>query len=120
MDFNSIPVVNMAGRIIGLIPKSFIVILIENHWWYDEEQIRHQTDAVSNYYRTSQARKTLKASQKSGPASFSDPNEKDKDDSLGSPRGSLGNDSDEEIKVAEALKTTDVKFGKTDKDLAVK
>ena len=37
LDFNSIPVVNMAGRIIGLIPRSFIIILIENHWWYDEE-----------------------------------------------------------------------------------
>ena len=108
MDFNSIPVVNMAGRIIGLIPKSFIVILIENHWWYDEEQIRHQTDAVSNYYRTSQARKTIRASQQSDQLSKSQEDDKD----LGSPRGSLSADSDEEIKIEDALKTTDVKLSK--------
>ena len=120
LEFNSIPVVNMAGRIIGLIPKSFIVILIENHWWYDEEQIRHQTDAVSNYYRTSQARKTLRASQQSGLLSVTDNDDKDKEDSLGSPRGSLSADSDEDIKVADAAKTTDVKFGKKDKNVTVK
>ena len=52
---------------------------------------------------------------------MSDNNEKeDKDDSAGSPRGSIGNDSDEEIKIAEAMKTTDVKFGKTDKDIEIK
>ena len=33
-QFSSIPVVNMAGRIIGLIPKNFIIVLIENHHWY--------------------------------------------------------------------------------------
>jgi len=33
--FNTIPVVNMAGRIIGLIPVNFIIVLIENHVFYD-------------------------------------------------------------------------------------
>jgi len=37
MEFSSIPVVNMAGRIIGLIPRNFVITLIENHVWYDEE-----------------------------------------------------------------------------------
>ena len=121
MDFNSIPVVNMAGRVIGLIPKSFIVILIENHWWYDEEAIRHQTDAVSNYYRTSNARKTMRASQQSNDfLSRNDNKDHEKADSLGSPRGSLSGDSDEEIKIADAAKTTDKKFGKADREMTVK
>ena len=34
-DFSSIPVVNMAGRIIGMIPKNFVIVLLENHNWYD-------------------------------------------------------------------------------------
>ena len=105
----------MAGRVIGLIPKSFIIILIENHWWYDEEQIRHQTDAVSNYYRTSNARKTMRASQQSQTLSVTDNDDKDNADGIGSPRGSLSANSDEEIKEADVAKTTDVKFGKTDK-----
>lgn len=33
-DFHSIPVVNMAGKLIGLMPKNFIIVLIENHVWY--------------------------------------------------------------------------------------
>ena len=79
------------------------MILIENHWWYDEEAIRHQTDAVSNYYRTSNARKTLRASAQS----LSDMKDQEKEDSLGSPRGSLGGESDEEIKMEDVAKTTD-------------
>jgi len=35
--FSSIPVVNMAGRLIGMIPRNFVIVLIENHFWYDEE-----------------------------------------------------------------------------------
>jgi len=35
-DFSSIPVVNMSGKTIGMIPKNFIVVLIENHWWYED------------------------------------------------------------------------------------
>ena len=44
--------------------------------------------------------------------SAKDEEEKDKADSLGSPRGSLSADSDEEIKESDVAKTTDVKFGK--------
>jgi len=43
MEFSTVPVVNMAGRIIGLIPKNFVIVLLENHQWYDESNIRDQT-----------------------------------------------------------------------------
>jgi len=29
--YSTIPVVNMYGSLIGLIPKSFVIVLIENH-----------------------------------------------------------------------------------------
>jgi hypothetical protein len=29
----------MAGRIIGMIPRNFVIVLIENHCWYDETKI---------------------------------------------------------------------------------
>lgn len=56
MPFSTVPVVNMAGRIIGLIPKNFVIVLLENHQWYDESNIRDQTQVVSNYYRTAMVR----------------------------------------------------------------
>ena len=33
--FQTLPVVNMAGKVIGLIPKNFIIVLIEHHAWYE-------------------------------------------------------------------------------------
>jgi len=39
----------MAGRIIGLIPQSFIVVLIENHWWYNEDKIAQREEVTSFY-----------------------------------------------------------------------
>lgn len=66
MSFNTIPVVNMAGRVIGLIPKSFIVVLIENHWWYNEDITikRHKTQ-VTNFYRTAMSRQeSIRLSQR--------------------------------------------------------
>ena len=53
--FNTIPVVNMAGRIIGLIPVNFIIVLLENHIFYDEQQaIRAGSEhgKVSLFYKT--------------------------------------------------------------------
>jgi len=35
MDFNTIPICNMYGTVIGLVPKHFIIVLIENHMWYE-------------------------------------------------------------------------------------
>ena len=34
-NFSSVPVVNMQGGVIGLVPKHFIIALIENHNWYE-------------------------------------------------------------------------------------
>jgi hypothetical protein len=49
--FNSIPVVNMSGRLIGLIPKNFAIVLIEQHAWYkakvSAEEITHLYKTVS-------------------------------------------------------------------------
>ena len=39
MGFSSVPVVNMAGRIIGMIPTNFVIVLLENHCWYDESKL---------------------------------------------------------------------------------
>ena len=51
----------MAGRIIGMIPRNFIVVLLENHMWYDDAQVaqkgnRTSVSAVSNFYRTAMVR----------------------------------------------------------------
>jgi hypothetical protein len=35
--YSTIAVVNLFGSLIGLIPKNFVIVLIENHWWYEEE-----------------------------------------------------------------------------------
>ena len=50
----------MAGRIIGLIPRSFVIVLIENHVFYDEGG--HNKDRVSNFYRTAVTRQESVAS----------------------------------------------------------
>ena len=52
MDFNSVPVVNMAGKIIGIIPKNFIIILIENHAWYEHEHVGRDSREVTSFYKT--------------------------------------------------------------------
>ena len=49
-DFNSIPVVNMAGRIIGMIPKNFVIVLIENHMWYESHSNKYQNHEVTSFY----------------------------------------------------------------------
>ena len=33
--FSTFPVMNSAGNIVGVIPKNFIIVLIENHHWVD-------------------------------------------------------------------------------------
>ena len=30
------PVLNHLGNVVGLIPRNFIVVLLENHMWYDD------------------------------------------------------------------------------------
>lgn len=62
-SFNTIPVVNMAGRIIGMVPRNFIIVLLENHCWYEEETKRGKSEAaVSAYYRTAVTRQMSHAS----------------------------------------------------------
>ena len=65
----------MAGKIIGLIPKSFIIVLIENHWWYNESKIARQEEVTSFYVsalRRSESRQDSLASPKKGGASYTD------------------------------------------------
>ena len=68
MDFNSVPVVNMAGKIIGIIPRNFIIILVENHAWYEHELVGVGRDSreVTSFYKTHTLRQeSLSASGKS-------------------------------------------------------
>lgn len=51
-SFSSIPVVNMAGKLIGILPKNFGIVLIEEHAWYKEEK---KSD-LELAYRTSKNR----------------------------------------------------------------
>ena len=37
--FSSFPVMNSAGYIVGIIPKNFIIVLIENHYWVDVNKL---------------------------------------------------------------------------------
>lgn len=46
----------MAGRIIGLIPLNFIIVLLENHVFYDEERSAKKTGHLSMHYRTAMTR----------------------------------------------------------------
>lgn len=48
--FNSIPVVNMAGKLIGVIPKNFVIVLIEHHAWYEHKDI--EGPKATALYRT--------------------------------------------------------------------
>jgi len=59
-DFSSIPVVNMAGRLIGMIPRNFVIVLIENHFWYNEDasqRARQEEFGVASLFKTSKLRK---------------------------------------------------------------
>ena len=33
--FSTYPVLNSAGNFVGMIPKNFLIVLIENHHWVD-------------------------------------------------------------------------------------
>ena len=60
MGFNSTPVVNMAGKIIGMIPTNFIIVLIENHAWYEHE-LTDEKHEVTSFYKTHTLREYSKA-----------------------------------------------------------
>jgi hypothetical protein len=50
-NYSTIPVVNMYGSLIGLIPKSFVIVLIENHQWYELKKASDGTN-LSDKYQT--------------------------------------------------------------------
>ena len=90
MGFSSVPVVNMAGRIIGMIPTNFVIVLLENHCWYDESKLhltRDRAETVSAYYKTAITRQL---SQVSASRSHMDD---DDIGGMGSPKGSVGANS---------------------------
>lgn len=95
MGFSSIPVVNMAGRIIGIIPRNFVIVLIENHVWYDKdvkgdeqfEMSEGKGRALSHVYRTAMNR------QDSARLSDRALSQQD-DDGENSPRGSIDGDKE--------------------------
>jgi hypothetical protein len=33
-DFSSFPVLNMSGNVMGVIPKNFLIVLLQHHHWY--------------------------------------------------------------------------------------
>lgn len=52
---SAFPVLNMAGNIVGMIPKNFLIILLENHRWYSMDEKR--SESLNKLYRTSGYRK---------------------------------------------------------------
>ena len=40
----------MSGKTIGIIPKNFVIVLLENHWWYEEQkEVAKRIDVASFY-----------------------------------------------------------------------
>ena len=54
-DFSTIPVVNMHGSLLGLVPKHFIITLIQQHCWYEE--FDGTNEAIERLYKTGVDRK---------------------------------------------------------------
>lgn len=64
-SFSTVPVVNMHGSLIGMVPKHFIIVLIENHCWY--EMSRTKTNVkIEEAYQTSVRRGSEFVFQKVG------------------------------------------------------
>ena len=52
--FSTFPVMNSAGNIVGVIPKNFIIVLIENHHWVDVNQLdSYQKSKLPKMFRRS-------------------------------------------------------------------
>jgi len=54
--FNTIPVANMHGSIIGMVPKNFVVILIENQMFYENSRLSRAKTMIPDAYKTSRTR----------------------------------------------------------------
>lgn len=54
--FSSFPVMNSSGNMIGIIPKNFLIVLIENHHWVDVNQLdSQQKNRLPKLFRRSSA-----------------------------------------------------------------
>ena len=52
--FSTFPVMNSSGNIVGVIPKNFIIVLIENHHWVDVNQLdSYQKSKLPKMFRRS-------------------------------------------------------------------
>ena len=49
----------MAGKVIGMIPKNFVVVLIEHHAWYEFKNMT--VTKATSLYKTAKYRENLKA-----------------------------------------------------------
>lgn len=47
--FNCFPVLNMAGNVMGMIPKNFLIVLIERLHWYEIKGSNTKMDVKSRY-----------------------------------------------------------------------
>lgn len=54
--YQSIPVVNMAGKLIGMMPKNFVIVLIENFHFYEYD--KKGENYVNFRYRTFKQRQS--------------------------------------------------------------
>jgi hypothetical protein len=43
--FNVFPVLNSAGNIVGMIPKSFLIVLVEQYHWVNTDKLDSQQQA---------------------------------------------------------------------------
>lgn len=49
----------MSGRVIGMIPRNFIIILIENHYWYEDGAVKGADQnelGIATFYKTAKTR----------------------------------------------------------------
>ena len=45
MPFSTFPVLNSSGNIVGIIPKNYLIVLIEYHHWLDESKLTNRQKA---------------------------------------------------------------------------
>jgi len=54
LPYSTFPVLNSAGNIVGMIPKNFLIVLIEYHHWLDESKLTAKQKAkLPRMYRRS-------------------------------------------------------------------
>lgn len=51
--FSTFPVLNSAGNLVGMMPKNFLLVLIKNHKWLDENKLNQsQKNRLPRMYRS--------------------------------------------------------------------